>query len=142
MTNAHLPLPVIDPDNAEFWQACKRHELVLPRCPHCKTYRYPPSPMCHVCNSMDVEWVKSAGKGKIYSYVITVQPVHPGFVGKVPFATVLVQLQEGVFMISNIVNSDPYEIRIDMPVEVVFEDVTEEITLPKFKLCCPLRSDH
>lgn len=129
-----LPLPVIDPDNAEFWAACKRHELVLQRCGQCKTLRHPPRPMCHVCNSMTSEWVKSNGRGRIYSYVITVQPIHPGLVGKVPLATVRVQLEEGVLFTSNVVGCAPDEIRIDMPVEVVFEDVTQEITLPKFRL--------
>ena len=132
-----LPLPVIDPDNAEFWAACKRRELVLQRCADCKTIKHPPRPMCHACNSMASEWFKASGRGQVYSYIITVQAIHPGLVGKVPFNTVRVQLEEGVMFTSNVVECDPYAISIGMPVEVVFEDVNEEITLPKFKPVSP-----
>ncbi|MBI2857557.1 MAG: OB-fold domain-containing protein [Chloroflexi bacterium] len=126
-------MPVIDPDNQEFWQACKRRELVLQRCPDCKTFRHPPRPMCHGCNSMKVEWVRSRGRGTVFSYVITVEPVHPALAGKVPFATVVVELDEGVLLTSNVIDCDPYAISIGMPVEVTFEDVAEGITLPKFR---------
>ena len=75
----------------------------------------------------------SEGKGKVYTYVITMQPVNPAFVDRLPWAVVDIELAEGVHMISNLVDCDPEEIAIGMEVKVVFEEVNDQITLPKFK---------
>ena len=85
------------------------------------------------CASDNLEWVGSEGRGKVYTFVITRQPVSPAFVGRLPWAVVEVELEEGVHLISNLVDCDPEDIEIGMPVEVVFEAVNNEITLPKFK---------
>jgi len=132
-------LPQIRPDTAPFWEGCKRHELLVQRCSDCGTFRYPPRPMCHECNSLNTEWVKVT-KGTVYSYEVIrastpATPATAGFEKDLPLAVVLIELPEAgkVRMVSNIVGCDVDSIKIGMPVEVVFDDVTEEITLPKFK---------
>ncbi|MDY6907448.1 MAG: Zn-ribbon domain-containing OB-fold protein [Chloroflexota bacterium] len=133
MADYTKPLPMVTPDTREFWEGCKRHELVIQRCRDCGALRHYPRPMCPACGSWDAEWVRVSGRGKVYTWTVAVQPFHPGFLDEMPYASVTVELDEGVRMVSNVVDVPPEELYIGMPVEVVFEDVTEEITLPKFK---------
>lgn len=139
MSKYEKPLPVIREENREFWEGCKRHELLFQKCKGCGTYRFPPRPLCHRCQSSDTEWVKSSGKGMIHSYTILSHaknsPLHPAFANEAPYAVILVELadEKGFFFVSNIINCKPEDVRIGMPVEVVFDDVTNEITLPKFR---------
>jgi uncharacterized protein len=87
--------------------------------------------MCPVCHSLEKEWVPSKGKGKIYSWVTYREAPHPAF--KAPYSVVLVELEEGIRLVSNMLDCTPEEIHIGMPVEVVFDDITEDVTLPKFR---------
>ena len=130
---ADLPLPVLGDDTAPFWEYCRSGELRVQRCSSCEEYRHPPRPMCRRCGSLEYEWGPVSGRGTVYSYIVTHQPIHPALQGRVPFATVLVELDEGVLMTSNVVDCPPDEIAIGMPVAVEFEQVNEEITLPKFR---------
>ena len=139
MANYQKILPKISEETKEFWEGCKKHELRIQRCKKCGTYRFPPRPMCYRCNSMDVEWAKVSGKGNIYAFTVVhsagAESPLPGFESEYPYAVVLVELPNagGVRILSNMVDCELSEIRIGMPVEVVFEPVSEEITLPKFK---------
>lgn len=130
---AELPLPVPDDDTAPFWEYCRGGELRVQRCSSCEQYRHPPRLMCGRCGSLEYEWALVSGRGTVYSYIVTHQPIHPALQGRVPFATVLVELDEGVRMTSNVVDCPPEEIAIGMLVEVEFEQLNEEITLPKFR---------
>jgi hypothetical protein len=78
-------------------------------------------------------WISTSGKGTIYSFVIYRRAYHPGFEDQLPYVVALVQLEEGPRLISNIVDCDPQAVRCDMPVEVVFDDVTPDVTLFKFR---------
>ncbi|MBI3949601.1 MAG: OB-fold domain-containing protein [Acidobacteria bacterium] len=126
------PLPLLDRDNKEWWQACKRHELFLQRCADCKTLRHPPRPMCSNCQSLNSEWIKSGGTGSVYSYVIIRQPAHPFFADKVPYGVVLVELKEGPRVIGSMADGS-LDIEVGMPVKVDFEDVSEDIALLVFR---------
>jgi uncharacterized OB-fold protein len=88
--------------------------------------------MCAKCGSFRAEWAKSSGRGKVFSWTIVMQPMLPQF-ADVPYSPAIIELEEGVRMLSFVVNVKPDELAIDMPVEVSFDDVTEEVTLPKFK---------
>lgn len=116
-----------------FWDALKQRKLVFQRCKECGTWSHPPRVMCHKCRSYDMEWVESTGKGKIYSFVIFTREVHPAF--KIPYEVVLVEMEDekGIRIVSNMVDCELKDIRIDMPVEVTFVDVTDTVTLPMFK---------
>lgn len=125
--------PLIDYDNQGFWDGVKRHELVFQKCQDCGAFVHPPRPMCPHCQSLKKQWVPSSGKGEIYSWVNIVFPkaAYPGI--KVPYAVILVEMEEGVRVISNIVDVEPQDIQIGMPVEVVFDDIDKKLTLYKFK---------
>ena len=133
MTSAQFPLPVPNLDNQEFFDKCREHRLVLRRCRDCALFSHPPRPNCLNCASDNLEWVESKGRGVVYTFTITRQPVSRAFEGRLSWAVVDVKLEEGVHLISNLVDCDPEEIEIGMAVEAVFEEVNAEITLPKFK---------
>ena len=132
-------LPQPDLDTEEFWEGCKRHELLVQRCKECGMYRFPPRPMCHSCNGTEVEWVKVSGKGKVYSWIVVREspsrPVQPGFAGDRPYAVVLVEIPDaaGIRILSNIVDCGIEDIKPDMPLEIVFDDISDEVSLPKFR---------
>ncbi len=126
------PLPAFDHDNAPFWEAVRNHRLVLQRCGECKIYRHPPVPMCPHCGSFDIEWVPSDGRGRVYSWIVVRRPTHP-FFAEVPYNVVLVQMEEGVRLFSNLLDVAPEEIRENMPVQVGFVDVEDDFTLFQFR---------
>lgn len=126
------PKPIMNEDTEKFWQLLQEtRKLHVQQCKNCKTYSHPPRPVCHNCRKYELEWVPTSGKGTIYSYVIYHRPVHPGF--EVPYEVVLVELEEGVRIISNMVDCEPNEVYIGMPVELVVDQVFEDIALPKFR---------
>jgi len=127
------PLPRPEPVEVPFWQATKNHELHLQRCLKCGNVWYPPGESCTKCASTDYKWSKMSGKGTIWSWALFYQKYFPSFAQDIPYNTVIVQLEEGPWMISNIVGINNQEIQCDMPVEAVFDDVTEEVALVKFK---------
>ena len=131
MVGYQKPLPTPTQDTKEYWEGCKQHQLLIQRCRNCGAFRFYPRPMCPNCNSMDSKWVKARGKGKVYSWTVAVQQFHHAF--EVPYIVAIVELDEGIRMTTNIIDCKPEELYVGMPVEVIFEDVTEEITLPKFK---------
>jgi uncharacterized OB-fold protein len=127
------PLPRIDEESRGYWEALARHELYLQRCRACGTFRFYPRALCPSCLSDATEWVRASGRGTVYSFTVTYQNQAPGFREEVPYVLAIVELAEGVRLMTNVVGSSPDAVRIGMPVEVVFEDVTPEITLPKFR---------
>jgi uncharacterized protein len=130
---AELPLPVPSEENRPFWDYLVQGELRVQRCAACGALRHPPRPMCARCRSFEYDWAPVSGRGEVYSYVVTHQPIHPALVDRVPFATVLVALEEGPRLVSNLVDVAPEEIAIGMPVQVVFHAAGEGITLPLFR---------
>lgn len=132
MTNPQKPVPAITAAMAPFFAGAKRHELVLQKCSDCGAYRFPARDLCSNCLSTSSTWEKVSGNGEVFSYSVMHQVYHPGFATEVPYAVVLVQLAEGPRITSNLVGVPPHEIRIGMPVKVVFEDVSDDVTLPKF----------
>jgi uncharacterized OB-fold protein len=126
-----IPAPTVHPDNEGFWEGIRRKELVFLRCQECGQWLHPPRPMCPGCHSLETAWVASTGRGTVYSWVTYRDSPHPGF--QAPYSVVLVELEEGVRLVSNLTDVRPEDINIGMPVEVVFENITDEILLPKFK---------
>ncbi|MCZ7530112.1 MAG: Zn-ribbon domain-containing OB-fold protein [Acidimicrobiia bacterium] len=134
--DAEQPIPhpalwgVLYRNSTPFWEAVKRHELELQRCAQCGHWLVPPRPMCPKCRSADSEWVPVSGHGTIYSWVTYHESPHPAF--EVPYSVVLVELDEGVRLVSNPVDIASDELEIGMPVDVVFEDIDDDLTLFKF----------
>lgn len=132
MSEYKKPIPAITPEMTPFFDAAKRHELVVQRCGQCGMHRFPAREICSSCLSRDAAWVQVSGGGEVFSYNVMHQVYHPGFADEVPYAVVVVKLKEGAKMNSNLVGVKPHDIKIGMPVKVVFEDITDEVTLPKF----------
>jgi len=126
-------LPRIDEMNRPYWEGAKRHELLLQKCQECGHYRYPPGETCPSCLSDKLEWVKISGRGSVYTWTVFHQAYHPAYKDDIPYAVVAVELEEGPRMITNLVNCGTEDIKMGMPVEVVFDDVTGEVSLPKFR---------
>jgi len=127
------PLPRIDEENKWFWQACARHQLTLQKCGGCATLRFYPRALCPSCLSSKTEYLRASGRGKVYTFTVTHQNQAPGFRDELPYVMAYVELDEGPRLLTNIVATPPDEVTIGMAVEVVFEDVDEELAIPKFK---------
>lgn len=127
------PVPEVDATLAPYFAAAKQQRLVVQRCADCGALRFPPRELCSGCLSSRVEWTDVSGRGEVFSFNVMHQIYHPAFASEVPYAVVVVKLAEGPKLISNVVDCPPEEIRIGMPVEVVFEEVSPDVTLPKFR---------
>ena len=127
------PLPRGEGYHGEFYDFCRQHELRFQQCADCGSWRHMPRESCNRCGSFDWSWQPSTGKGVIFSWTIIHRALHPGFADELPYASVVVELDEGVRLVSNVVGIAPDELRIGLPVEVIFEDVTADTTLHKFQ---------
>ena len=127
------PLPRIDEESRGWWEALKRHELYVQKCRDCGDLRYHPRAQCTSCLSPRTEWVRCSGRGKVYTFTATYQNQGAGFREALPYIMAWVELDEGVKMLTNLVECRPEEAKIGMPVEVVYEDVTPQVTLAKFR---------
>ncbi len=134
MPDYNKPLPVIEKWNEPYWQAAKRHEFLAQHCTACGYIHLTPGPACTNCLSPDQDWVRLSGKGSIYSYGIYHQQWHPGFADAIPYNVALIDLDEGLQIMSQVVECENDALVCGLPVEVIFDDVTPEITLPKFRL--------
>lgn len=130
---ASLPLPIPNEDTRPFWEYCKADELRAQRCTKCGTLRHPPRPSCPECGSFELEWTRLSGKGVIFTYAVSHQAIHPALDGLIPHTAIVVQLEEGPMITSNLVEGDE-RVAIGAPVEAVFEPVSDDIALPRFRL--------
>ncbi len=130
-TNTTIPAPPGHTDNKLFWEGIKKHELLIQKCGECGKMVHPPLPMCSDCLSLNREWVASTGKGIVYSWVVYHEAPSPAF--KTPYAVALIELEEGVRVVSSLVDIEFDEIKIGMPVQVVFDDMADDVTMPRFK---------
>ncbi len=130
---ARKPLPRVDEESKGFWEACRRHELYIQRCRACGRRRHYPRALCPFCLSSDTEWMRCTGRGTVYTFTVTHQNQAPGFRESVPYVMAYVELEEGVRLLTNIVDCPVETVRIGMPVEVVFEDVGDDLALPRFR---------
>ncbi|HWO93311.1 MAG TPA: Zn-ribbon domain-containing OB-fold protein [Dehalococcoidia bacterium] len=128
-----LPRPLNPQASGPFWDGAKRHELMMPHCRTCDSLFFYPREACPMCLSPDIDWTRASGRGRLYSYTVIYQPAHPAFAADAPYIYALVQLDEGPRMISNLVDCAPEAAYVDMPLEAVFDDVTPEVTLVKFR---------
>ena len=128
-----LPNPLHRETSRPFWEAARRHELSMQRCTRCERLVFYPREGCPFCLSSELEWVTLSGRGRLHSYTVIHQPANPAFQPDVPYIYAMVELEEGPRIISNLVDCAPADARIDMPVEAIYDDVTPEVTLVKFR---------
>jgi hypothetical protein len=126
------PLPAITPETRHFWEGARAGELRLQRCAACTHVYFPPRPFCPQCGARAVSVVRASGRAILYSYVIHHRPA-PGFTP--PYSIAVVQLEEGPRMMTNIVDvaQTPEALQLDMPLEVAFQRMNDEIHLPLFR---------
>jgi hypothetical protein len=116
-----------------FYEAARRHELVVQRCRACGTLRFPARAACNRCMAREVEWTPVAGTGTVFSVAVMHQANHPAYAAMLPYAVVVVELECGVRLVTNVVDCAAHEVTIGMPVEVAWEERSAEVTLPVFR---------
>ncbi len=127
------PLPKPNPDTRLFWEQCRDHHLTFQQCNDCGHVRWPPAIICSQCHSDSHDSIVSTGRGTVFTFVVYHQAFDPAFKEDLPYVVAVVKLEEGPKIISNIVGCDPDKVACDMPVELIWEDITEEFSLPKFQ---------
>ena len=127
------PMPPLNRDSKPFWDSLKEHAMRLQHCANCGKVRHYPRPVCDSCHSMDANWVRASGQGKVHSWTISHHAFHPGFLGELPLTLVTVELAEGVRICAQIRDVTPEQLSIDMPVQLDYEDATADLTLPVFR---------
>ena len=123
------PVPRITDEDRPFWEAARAHRLELPRCADCGHLRFPPYATCPKCLSERREWTEVSGRGTVWGYVVMRQPYLPGYRDELPYNVVLVELDEGPLLYGNLVDLPHEQVRPGIPVEAVFDDVTDDLTL-------------
>ena len=127
------PLPKPSKWSKPFWEGTKQHKLLLKKCKVCGHIDHPPYLYCTECQSDDSEWIEASGRATLYAFAINEYGVPFPFIPDLPYVVALLDLQEGPRMLSNIVGCDPKALRNGMELEVVFEEASAEITLPKWR---------
>jgi uncharacterized OB-fold protein len=132
---AQRPLPTPTPESSPYWEAARRHELVVQRCTSCGLAQfYPPRTFCRRCMS-EVAWITCSGRATVVASSTVVRAPSPAFQVDAPYNVSLVQLEEGPRLITNVVNPPAEgEVPPGAAVEVIFDDVTDDVTLPRFRL--------
>ena len=125
-------LPKRSPDTAAYWDACQRHELLIQRCSTCGELQFYPRNVCTSCGSNSLDWVTASGHGKVLSRTIVRRAVSAAYADDVPYVIALIELQEGVVMMSKVVGCEPESVHTGMAVEVNFEDWSEQVSMPVF----------
>jgi uncharacterized OB-fold protein len=132
MNNIQKPAPVVNPWAKPFWDAANEGKLVYQRCQACQKNIFYPRIACPDCFSDDLEWVESKGRGTVYTYTVVESNAPSAFIADMPYVVAIVKLDENIQMLSNIVGCDPYAVACGMAVQVTFEKLNDEFTLPKF----------
>jgi uncharacterized OB-fold protein len=149
MTQYNKPLPKTDPVTAPFWKSLKNGAMEVQRCDDCTKHVFYPRALCNHCGSRRLSWMPVSGRGTIYSMTIVEKGPSPAFQADGPYVVALVDLDEGCRMMTNIVGvrPSPDTVKIGMPVEIVYDNVTDAVTLPKFRPACadpakPTSTEH
>lgn len=133
MRNYFKPLPNPSKWSQAFWDGAKQHKLLLKKCSRCGKIDHPPYIYCSECWSEEHEWINASGQGKIYAFSTVLLGAPLEFTNDIPYTIAMVDLNEGPRMLTTIVNAKPEELKIGMDVEIIFDDITEGVTLPRFQ---------
>ena len=137
---SELPRPdPTDDDDARFWAALRAGELCIQRCAACGTFRHPPRPVCAHCGAREREWAPVPGAGEVWSFTVVHPPTLPAFADRTPYGAVVVRLDEGVFLVSNLVDCPVDELAVGLRVELALTpvvagtDAGDDFVLPLFR---------
>lgn len=129
------PLPTLQGLAGEFYDWCAKGELRFQRCDSCGRWRHVPREICAHCGSFNWSWQRSSGRGKVFSWTEVVRPLHPAFGADAPYAPVIVEMEEGVRLLSRVLDCPIAALVMDMPLKVECVAVTPQVHLPFFRRC-------
>jgi uncharacterized OB-fold protein len=132
-TDYNKPVPIPDEASKPFFDGAREHLLLIQQCLACGAVMWPVKSRCTNCLRLDVTWIPASGRGTLYSFALMHQVYHPGFASEAPYNVAQVDLEEGLRILTNIVGCSNADLHIGMSLEVTFEEVSGEVTLPKFK---------
>jgi uncharacterized OB-fold protein len=137
--DAALPLPAPTAITLPFWRAAREHRLVIQRCESCGKLRFYPSAGCDACGSGEAVWVDVSGSGRVYSWIVVHRSAHPAWRRRVPFVSAIVELAEqpGLLVPGLLTDIDPAAVRADLDVTVWFDDMTADISVPRWRPTVP-----
>jgi uncharacterized OB-fold protein len=129
------PMPAPDATTQFFWDAASRRELWIQQCQSCQRFIHYPKTICRFCQSRELAGARVSGRATLYSWTIAEQPFHPFWVDRVPYVLATVELveQPGLMFLTQIVDCPEDELVAGMPLEVVFEELSPELTVPFFR---------
>jgi uncharacterized protein len=130
-TAPRRPAPIVTEDSAFFWDAAAEQRLVAQQCGQCGRLRHPPRPMCPHCHSLAIDVIELSGRGSLYSYALLHHPRHPAF--DYPIIAALVDLEEGIRLVSDLVEIEPEAVHIGMPLEVLYVPTESGASIPVFQ---------
>jgi len=133
MSEITKPIPRRENLHAEFYDHCKNHELRFQQCFDCGTWRHMPRECCEECGSFNWNWKPSSGKGTLFSWTIIHRALHPAYKEEVPYASVIVEMEEGVRLVTELDGITHDELELGIPLEVFFEDVAPDVALHRFR---------
>jgi uncharacterized OB-fold protein len=133
MSTAHPRPDPVAADDARFWGFVAAGELRIQRCADCGMHRHPPRPVCSACGSRATDWSLAAGRGEVWASTVIHPPTLPAFASRTPYGAVVVRLEEGVFLVGNVVDCPTGDVVIGMPVDVTITEVEEGLRLPLFR---------
>jgi uncharacterized protein len=135
MSDYVKPVPQADGTTRPFWESLKAHQMKLQKCNDTGKFFFYPRGLSPFTLSDNISWEPVSGRGVIHAFTIVHQNRAPGFADEIPYVVAMVELEEGPRMMSNIIDveADPEHVKIGMPVEIVYDDITDEVTLPKFR---------
>ncbi len=133
MTVKEKPVPQTNPWSEPFWKAAREEKLIIQKCDDCGYNIFYPRLICPSCFSRNIDWIETSGRGTVYAFTVVENNAPSAFLEDMPFVVAIIRLDEGVQMLSNIVDCDPEEVFCEMPVKVTFKKLNEEFTLPVFK---------
>jgi len=126
-----------DADARPYWEAAKTHRLALQCCTKCKVFLYPPGPACPHCGGIEISYRDLGARitGKLYSYIVTHRAFVPGFSDEVPYIVALAEVDQAgnIKLLANLINCKPEEVRIGMPLKMVWQERTQEISMPQWE---------
>lgn len=126
-------LPAPDPETQPFWDAARAGTLLIRRCLDCGRFHFYPRPFCPVCWSTNVEWVQAGGRATLYTWSVVRRNDLPPFHERVPYVAAVVDLDEGPRMMTNVVDCDFDGLEAGMPLDVVFQPISDDVTIPVFR---------
>lgn len=128
------PAPVTTELSQGFWDAVARRELAVQQCSQCETLRHYPQPFCPQCHSRDFAWTRVCGRGQIHSYTVAHRAFHPAWKDHVPYVIATIELEEGIRMVSDMLDTNPETVAIGQAVEVRFEELPGQGLMPRFEV--------